>query len=79
MRAARRVEPPVVFTVRDLTDTFDVHEQTIRRWARGGVPVGHKAGPRNHKLWFLSSDVSSFMRTARGSGHMVRGYWYRSR
>jgi len=54
------------FTVREVADAFLAHPQTIRRWARAGVLPCHKAGPRNHKLWFSSADIAAFLRTPKG-------------
>jgi hypothetical protein len=68
MRAFHRFVPDrlTAFNVREVADAFDAHPQTVRRWARAGVLACHKAGPRNHKLWFSSADIAAFLRTPRG-------------
>jgi DNA-binding transcriptional MerR regulator len=63
-----RLQP---FTVRNVADGFDVHPQTVRRWARAGVLACHKAGPRNHKLWFTEADIRAFLHTPKG----IRNAW----
>lgn len=54
------------FNVREVADNFCVHPQTVRRWARAGALLCHKAGPRNHKLWFTTADLDAFLRSPRG-------------
>ena len=73
MRAKYRFVPDRLkaYTVREVADAFDAHPQTVRRWARAGVLACHKAGPRNHKLWFTASDIGAFLHTPKG----VRRAW----
>jgi hypothetical protein len=74
MRAKYRFVPDrlTAYTVREVADAFDAHPQTIRRWARAGVLACHKAGPRNHKLWFSSADLDTFLRTPTGRRSLIR-------
>lgn len=61
-RSATPIDPPY-FTVRELAAAFGAHPHTIRRWARTGLIPSVKAGPRNHKIWFLERDVRVFLKS----------------
>jgi hypothetical protein len=66
---------PETYSVQNIADALYVHPVTVRRWARQGVLRGQKAGPRNHKLWFLAQDVEAFLTSLKAAPFVGRAFW----